>query len=766
MATYTFWKLLNEFAIEIPLIQRDYAQGREGAKATQIREKFVTDLVTTLFKSESKDLDFVYGSTTTGKFVPLDGQQRLSTLFLLHWYLASASNNLETVTDNDSETIRNILTRFSYETRISSRDFCRALVTQPIAESDNEVLSEKIKECPWFFRSWAKDPTIKSMLVMLDAIEKHCKTHDSAQLWTNLIAENSVTFQFLNLADFQLTDELYIKMNARGKALTDFENFKAWFGKLVEENSDKEKADRWNISAEDWQKNMDKSWTDLFWRHKGPENHLIDEEFMQFFNGMALNHYVNYANTPNEDFIRKLINANYFTISDYEKCGILSEQFVNEASIILNQFAKYDSQIEDLCKQNLFHFDQAKSIFQKFINQENKRVTYPDRVRFFALTQFLLKNENLDIAAFKAWGRVVRNITENTVIDSAETFKGAITLIFELADKCASIYTFLSNSKSEIKSGFAGDQLKEEKIKASCISEAERLDDIINALEIHPLLKGNLEAFINNDSIPSDKLYSYYNAFSEIWHSDADDSLIIRALLAFKNYSIHTGWSGLGQRRLFGRDSSWKSILTKRKESKIKEIMPEFLDKYLACPGSKEEKLTSIINGWLKNSAGEKGWKYYFIKYPQMTSGPLNIFCWNNDPFEMRRLNGGNLQSYHLNPFAYTLAKFCGLTDNNCDMSYARNTDAAPLTFRKNNIVLYSFKEGWLVRLPKPFENEIGFNEVKEEFGLEWSENENGFIYKVGDEDRIEFTKALAIKLASLSSVLANAQKIEETALA
>ena len=36
---YTFWKLLDENSIEIPIIQRDYAQGR--AEENRIRDKFL-----------------------------------------------------------------------------------------------------------------------------------------------------------------------------------------------------------------------------------------------------------------------------------------------------------------------------------------------------------------------------------------------------------------------------------------------------------------------------------------------------------------------------------------------------------------------------------------------------------------------------------------------------------------------------------------------------------------------------------------------------
>src|ERR1700722_19715328 len=75
--------------IEIPLIQRDYAQGREDRRASAIRSRFLDALHTALTEGAPVGLDFIYGEVRDGTFEPLDGQQRLTTLFLLHWYLAS-----------------------------------------------------------------------------------------------------------------------------------------------------------------------------------------------------------------------------------------------------------------------------------------------------------------------------------------------------------------------------------------------------------------------------------------------------------------------------------------------------------------------------------------------------------------------------------------------------------------------------------------------------------------------------------------------------
>ena len=48
-------------AIEIPLIQRDYAQGRKNPQVQQIRERFIASLFDALDSEDGIDLDFVFG---------------------------------------------------------------------------------------------------------------------------------------------------------------------------------------------------------------------------------------------------------------------------------------------------------------------------------------------------------------------------------------------------------------------------------------------------------------------------------------------------------------------------------------------------------------------------------------------------------------------------------------------------------------------------------------------------------------------------------
>jgi uncharacterized protein with ParB-like and HNH nuclease domain len=82
--------------IRIPRIQRAYAQGRKNEFF--IRNSFLNDLFATLRENDLLELNYVYGNVVKDKqgtpllFELLDGQQRITTLFLLHWYIACREN--------------------------------------------------------------------------------------------------------------------------------------------------------------------------------------------------------------------------------------------------------------------------------------------------------------------------------------------------------------------------------------------------------------------------------------------------------------------------------------------------------------------------------------------------------------------------------------------------------------------------------------------------------------------------------------------------
>ena len=87
-STHTFWELILSYKIIIPPLQRDYAQGRKkNAEIEQIRNSLIEEIFESLVTNKPLVLNFIYGEKADSRFVPIDGQQRLTTFFLLHWYV-------------------------------------------------------------------------------------------------------------------------------------------------------------------------------------------------------------------------------------------------------------------------------------------------------------------------------------------------------------------------------------------------------------------------------------------------------------------------------------------------------------------------------------------------------------------------------------------------------------------------------------------------------------------------------------------------------
>ncbi|MBR6250171.1 MAG: DUF262 domain-containing protein [Bacteroidales bacterium] len=244
----TFPSLLNKYdRILVPMIQRDYAQGRTDKKAQEVRTNILNDI----FDKESVHFDLIFGSCEKRNendgekfcFVPVDGQQRLTTLFLLFLYAKKVKGLW-----NDLN-----LSKFNYDTRRAAADFCKKVATEEWNVSNGKV-SDSIKDSVWFMNYWENDPTVAGMLNMLDDIHEKAKVKVFPDL-------DNVTFYFFDLESNGLNENLYLKMNSRGKPLTAFENLKASIEKELPEGE----------FAKNWKYNMDRDWTNAFWNSEKPE---------------------------------------------------------------------------------------------------------------------------------------------------------------------------------------------------------------------------------------------------------------------------------------------------------------------------------------------------------------------------------------------------------------------------------------------------------------------------------------------------------------
>lgn len=247
----TFLGLLREYTVNIPRIQRDYAQGREQETTKVIRGRFLDKLLEAIQTEEHAiHLDFVYGLERPGVtgekiFLPIDGQQRLTTLFLLHWYFLDAKDV-------------GCLENFRYETRSTTGVFLRMLLEKRdilLDKKDDAKLSKIIQDRNWFQASWKYDPSISGMLVMLDAIEKKSKDANLEPRGVSADSLKQITFDLILLDEGTDPDLLYRKINSRGRKLTDYENFKAELFQALDELPQ-------NDERATFKQNLDTSWSD------------------------------------------------------------------------------------------------------------------------------------------------------------------------------------------------------------------------------------------------------------------------------------------------------------------------------------------------------------------------------------------------------------------------------------------------------------------------------------------------------------------------
>lgn len=272
----TFYRLLvKEKSIVIPKVQRDFAYGRQDNRTRDILYGILDKMRDSVVENTHEVLDFVYGASYASTsdshtgMIPLDGQQRLTVLFLLHFY-GSVTQEKKTGTAIDIEPLLN----FRYETRTSANDFCRDLLTiirpELIKDYDDSGIASAIRNSPRFSPAYEADPTIKSMLNVLDAIEERFNGIDA--LWDKLCNGDYPAFYHLTIDRMGLTDDLYIKMNSRGKKLTEFELFKS------ELNAAIRKTDTAYASQLIFK--IDTRWMDMVWAHFNAKPKETDRGYM------------------------------------------------------------------------------------------------------------------------------------------------------------------------------------------------------------------------------------------------------------------------------------------------------------------------------------------------------------------------------------------------------------------------------------------------------------------------------------------------------
>ena len=605
MKKYSFKDLFNEEikGIEIPIIQRDYAQGRKSE--SRIRNRFLEALFKAVTETDKHiTLDFVYGEIDpNGILIPLDGQQRITTLFLLHWYAAKKEN----IQENEYH----FLALFSYKTRSSARLFCENLIQFKPDFQTNEPISKQVWDQTWYPLDWDNDPTISAMLTMIDSIQAMFAPVEN--IWHSLTEVKSITFYFIALNDMGLTDDIYIKMNSRGKPLTPFEHFKAEFDKIIQCPKISHK--------------IDGRWTDLLWTYKG-SNNTIDDEFMRYF--QYISDVICYRNeetllSDNFEIAEKLYSKEE-NIKYLEACfdcwhgldiDAFFENYLSKKVYETGKVKVYDY------KTNLF-LDCCKSYT---ISSQSGRREFPlnKTLLLYAFLVYRLHPEISDID-FRHRIRIIRNLIWN----SSDEIR--LDRMPSLLRETEDIIRFGSIS-SESSCGYNTLQKSEEIEKLMwCTTNSIEAQDELFHLEDHSMLYGCIAVM----GLENQANFSKYRALFNIKNLD----LISQTLLCVGDYGQKLKWRyQIGSKFYAG----WQALMhpSSQKEGfkeNTKETIVQLLNDKESV-GTKEE-LQKIVDTYLQSTDTLKDWRYYFIKYKVIRdSSSYGMYYWldktKNNPYEV-----------------------------------------------------------------------------------------------------------------------------------
>lgn len=436
--------LLSRYRVVIPGIQRHYVQGANNPKAESVRKQFIKEIFTAIEKKQNEfNLHFIYGPINTNgedSFVPVDGQQRLTTLWLIARYA------VEKAESSDRKDLLRLLSRFTYEDRINAKRFCQALTCEDSRWNITQDPNPNILCQDWFVDYWKEDETVASMIRMLSTIHEEWNKHQDSITAEDILEAIASKIRFELKID-AFGDDIYMKMNARGLQLTQWENFKGKFSEDLREDK-----------KEWWVKEMEEL-SNRFFTCSDEQHELPDNAFFALYArimayearkpgvdcGNSIKQLAAYTHNHNT---WSQIELPFVPYSDFS--GITNNESI--ASTVAETCVKMIKTVLDRYQEIVPYFGD-RTLFETFFHPKNKN----DLDFTLCCYEYFKKFDNIETKDFLKALRLMWNILENVQDNRVELVKK----IIDLEDK-----TLYSRQIKKIIGSNAPEQAEEEAEKA------------------------------------------------------------------------------------------------------------------------------------------------------------------------------------------------------------------------------------------------------------------------------------------------------------
>jgi hypothetical protein len=511
---------------------------------------------------------------------------------------------------------------------------------------------------------------------MLDEI--HSRFAKCNGLFERLTSEShpAITFQLLDLDNFGLSDDLYIKMNARGKPLTPFETFKARYEQELKKQFRGESRPIGNqeFPISDFvARRMDTAWSDLFWAHRDKKTNLYDSAIMNVFRAVALVTRNPESQTYLEDVALLRVWWDPPSYSTFYSKGWLDRDFTKTLISLLESWSAADGFSRPLLPDSRY-FDEKK-IFEKLI-QNSGGLTLPEVVQFSGYTLFIKEHEqSLDSDAFQQWMRIVHNLVVNSNIERPDELRSSARGLRELLSESTRIVEYLSKlTASDHLTGFNEQQVREETLKAGLILSRSAWRPLIDRAEGHGYFRGQIEFLLDFSGVMAASLEKGIVDWDEQLHLSSQERFSEylkkaeemfgpqglndhgryrwqRALLSIGDYLLPSGTRNISFLVNSSTDpASWKRLLrgTGPKAPEARKLLHNLWDR-LNESKSVEEQLDELIAA----ATVQEAWRKALVQTPAAVDYCANRAIRWNAPDEVYLLKKSQMNGAHAELFSF-----------------------------------------------------------------------------------------------------------------
>lgn len=648
---YNFQELLTHNEIDqiiIPEIQRDYVWKEDNVLnlindiVRKFREKKEVSLDISVNQSEVdnnvKDflqkeyeklryhlkLGFIYAyydREFPGKFFLIDGQQRITTLYLMLLYLttkqkADDKNRLKKLYFTEGNL------KIDYKVREESHDFMELLIR---SELNGEYY---INQKDYYKTTYENDITVKHLIASYKVIKEQLgKIDDKKKLLEFL--EEFVEFNYFDTNLSEQGEQLYIYMNSRGEDLSFQEGVRADFIKKTEGSDNKKEF------AKKWE-----TWQNFFWRYRG-NNENADIGFEEFLKWVVI---IDIWEKKSKELAPLYI----------EKGGTLKDiqnQYINEKIKASPHKEKYRQYLKNYVSPESLEkaFDaleilkeKKEEIASKYISFESKFLQGElDTINYLIIIPLLVYLKDIPSKEIQ-----IKELERRTMFFKNKTFYENIAK--NPADHLFQLTTLINNSKGEefiqfINTGI-NDITENEKNKFGIFNKKEDAEleewetffwDITLDKDINPFLMGDTEVIIQNST--NNNLESFKETkklIKNVFYNNRDKNELRALMFCHMDFPYEYGRSlGMPKYNILGETTSDSWSKNKRwKQVFENESFENFIN---WIRDNNTEDLETLFSKCNKSEI--KDYRRIFIEYPDILD-----FCEKQNFVKSNEENQGN----------------------------------------------------------------------------------------------------------------------------